>query len=139
MSDTKRNSTPKIIFTCRYRLALTNPDNKVSSSFHEKNMIKDIKRMTNYYRDPKKEIVSMIDYYRGSKQDKIVNLVLEDGHYATENELQKFQIQMSNAIKNSNLYKGVVSFDSDWLIKAINIRELEKIIAKGVMPKFLRK
>ena len=41
MSDTKRNSTPKIIFTCRYRLALTNPDNKVSSSFHEKNMIKD--------------------------------------------------------------------------------------------------
>ena len=139
MSDTKRNSTPKIIFTCRYRLALTNPDNKVSSSFHEKNMIKDIKRMTNYYRDPKKEIVSMIDYYRGSKQDKIVNLVLEDGHYATENELQKFQIQMSNAIKNSNLYKGVVSFDSDWLIKAINIRELEKIIAKEVMPKFLRK
>lgn len=135
----KRNTTPKIIFTCRFRFALNNPDNKFKNKNYKKFLESDVKTMTGYYKDRKKEVVGMIDYYTGSKQERLVNLVLENGKYATEEEQEKIKNQIIKATENSNLYKGVVSFDTEWITQTIGLRDLEKLIATEVMPKFLKR
>lgn len=135
----KRNTTPKIIFTCKFRFALNNPDNKFKNENYKKFLESDVKVMTGYYKDRKKEVIGMIDYYTGSKQERLVNLVLENGNYATEKEQEKIKDQIVKATENSNLYKGVVSFDTDWITQTIGLRDLEKLIATEVMPKFLKR
>lgn len=135
----KRNTTPKIIFTCKFRFALNNPDNKFKNKNYKKFLESDVKVMTGYYKDRKKEVIGMIDYYTGSKQERLVNLVLENGNYATEKEQEKIKDQIVKATENSNLYKGVVSFDTDWITQTIGLRDLEKLIATEVMPKFLKR
>lgn len=134
-----QKTTPKIIFKCRFRFALNNPDNKFrNKKSYKKNLENDVKTMTSYYKDRVKEVVGMIDYYTGSKQDRLVNLVLENGNYATEEEQEKIKNQMIKATENSNLYKGIVSFDTKWINETIGMRDLEKLIATEVMPKFLK-
>lgn len=135
----KRSSTPKIVFTCRFRFALNNPDNKFKNNNYKKSLNGDIGRTIGYYKDKEKEVVGMIDYYTGSKQERLVNLILEDGNYATEEQREKLQSQLIKATDNSNLYKGIVSFDNDWITQTIRIRDLEKLIATEVMPKFLKR
>lgn len=133
------SSTPKIIYTCKYRLGYNNPDNKYKSTSYKQFLKKDAERMTGYYQDKEKEVVGMIDYYMGSKQERPVNLVLENGEYATEKEQEKIKKDIINATENSNLWKGVISFDNEWLTQRITLRDLEKILAKEVIPKFLKK
>ena len=135
----KQSTTPKIIFTCKFRFALNNPDNKFKNSSYKKFLEGDVKRMTGYYKDREKEVVGMIDYYTGSKQERLVNLILENGNYATEQEQEKIKNQFVKATENSNLYKGVVSFDTNWITQTIGMRDLEKLIATEVMPKFLKR
>ena len=135
----KRSSTPKIVFTCRFRFALNNPDNKFKNNNYKKSLNGDIGRTIGYYKDKEKEVVGMIDYYTGSKQERLVYLILEDGNYATEEQREKLQEQLIKATDNSNLYKGIVSFDNDWITQTIRIRDLEKLIATEVMPKFLKR
>ena len=135
----KRNTTPKIVFTCKFRFALNNPDNKFKTESYKKFLESDVKTMTGYYKDRKKEVIGMIDYYTGSKQERLVNLVLENGNYATEKDQEKIKNQFVKATDNSNLYKGVVSFDTNWISQTIGLRDLEKLIAKEVMPKFLKR
>ncbi len=136
----KKTTTPKIVFTCRFRFAVNNPDNPFRNHQSYKEFLEDdVKVMTGYYKDRKKEITGMIDYYSGSKQERLVNLVLENGNYATKQEQEKIKNQMINATVNSNLYKSVVSFDTDWITQTIKIRDLEKLIATEVMPKFLKR
>jgi len=134
----KQTTTPKVIFTCRFRFAVNNPDNKFKGKEYKKFLENDVKVMTGYYKDRKKEIVGMIDYYTGSKQERLVNVVLENGKYATPNEQEKLKEQMIKATENSNLYKGVMSFDTEWLTQTIKIRDLEEMLAKEVIPKFLK-
>ena len=134
----KQSTTPKIIFTCKFRFALNNPDNKFKNSSYKKFLEGDVKRMTGYYKDREKEVVGMIDYYTG-KQERLVNLILENGNYATEQEQEKIKNQFVKATENSNLYKGVVSFDTNWITQTIGMRDLEKLIATEVMPKFLKR
>lgn len=135
----KKTTTPKIIFTCKFRFALNNPDNPFKNQSYKKFLKEDVEVMTGYYQDRKKEVIGMIDYYTGSKQERLVNLVLGNGNYATKQEQEKLKNQMIKATINSNLYKSVVSFDTEWLTQTIKIRDLEKLIATEVMPKFLKR
>ena len=80
----KKTTTPKIIFTCKFRFALNNPDNPFKNQSYKKFLKEDVEVMTGYYQDRKKEVIGMIDYYTGSKQERLVNLVLENGNYATK-------------------------------------------------------
>lgn len=131
-------SSPKVIFTCKFRLGVNNPDNHFKTSGYRKVISKDIRQMTNYYKNKEKEVIGMIDYYTGSKQDNVVNLVLENGKYATLDEQEKIKKDFIKATEYSNLYKGVISFDNDWIYQNINIRDLEKTLATDIIPKFLK-
>lgn len=131
-------NSPKVIFTCKFRLGVNNPDNHFKTSGYRKVISKDIRQMTNYYKNKEKEVIGMIDYYTGSKQHNVVNLVLENGEYATEEEQEKIKKDFIKATEYSNLYKGVISFDNNWIYQNINIRDLEKTLATDIIPKFLK-
>ena len=115
--------SPKVIFNSIFTLALNNPDSKF------KNHNKSIKRVQKMY-----------DYYTGklTKEDTM-NLVIEDGTFATEKEVQKRKKLVVKYLENSNLWQGVLSFNNDYLNKNIDIHKLEKELATNILPKFFRK
>lgn len=132
------SKSPKVIFTCKFRFGVNNPDNHYKKTNYRKVLNSDITEMTNYYKNKEKEVVGMIDYYMGNKQERPVNLVLENGKYATTEEQEKIKKDFIKATENSNLYKGVISFDNEWLYQNIKVRDLEKILATDIIPKFLK-
>lgn len=136
-----QNKSPKVIFACKFTYGLNNLDNKAKTIFTDyTNYLKDdISHLTDYFSDKKKEIVGMIDYYSGMKQEKEVNLVLENGQYATVKQKIKLEHDLLKATENSNLWKGIVSFNNDWINQKIKIKDLEQIFAKEVLPKFFKK
>ena len=131
-------TSPKVIFACKYYLSLNSKDRyiKPTKRFQEQS----INGMFNYFSDVKKKAVNMFDYFEGkiNKEEK-VNLVLENGEYATEEDIKKRKKDYCNYFKDSNLWLGVISFNNDYIDESIELRELEKKIAKEVMPKFLKK
>ena len=129
--------SPKVIFNSIFTLALNNPDSKYKN--HNKS-IKRVQKMYDYYTNEEKRAMSMYDYYTGklTKEDTM-NLVIEDGTFATEKEVQKRKKLVVKYLENSNLWQGVLSFNNDYLNKNIDIHKLEKELATNILPKFFRK
>ena len=129
--------SPKVIFNSIFTLALNNPDSKFKN--HNKS-IKRVQKMYDYYTNEEKRAMSMYDYYTGklTKEDTM-NLVIEDGTFATEKEVEKRKKLAVKYLDNSNLWQGVLSFNNDYLNKNIDIHKLEKELATNILPKFFRK
>lgn len=96
--------------------------------------------MFDYYGNKKKEAFYMLDYLSGkiNKKDRM-NIVLENGEYATKEEIEKRKKQYAKYIENSNIYKLVISFPSGYLEQNTDIKKLEKALAKEIIPIFLKK
>lgn len=129
--------SPKVIFNSIFTLALNNPDSKYKN--HSKS-IKRVQKMYDYYTNEEKRAMSMYDYYTGklTKEDTM-NLIIEDGSFATEKEVQKRKKLAVKYLENSNLWQGVLSFNNDYLNENIDIHKLEKELATNILPKFFRK
>ena len=129
--------SPKVIFNSIFTLALNNPDSKYKN--HNKS-IKRVQKMYDYYTNEEKRAMSMYDYYTGklTKEDTM-NLVIEDGSFATEKEVENRKKLAVKYLDNSNLWQGVLSFNNDYLNKNIDIHKLEKELATNILPKFFRK
>lgn len=129
--------SPKVIFNSIFTLALNNPDSKYKN--HSKS-IKRVQKMYDYYTNEEKRAMSMYDYYTGklTKEDTM-NLIIEDGTFATEKEVEKRKKLAVKYLDNSNLWQGVLSFNNDYLNENIDIHKLEKELATNILPKFFRK
>lgn len=129
--------SPKVIFNSIFTLALNNPDSKFKN--HNKS-IKRVQKMYDYYTNEEKRAMSMYDYYTGklTKEDT-KNLVIENGTFATEKEVEKRKKLAVKYLDNSNLWQGVLSFNNDYLNENIDIHKLEKELATNILPKFFRK
>ena len=129
--------SPKVIFNSIFTLALNNPDSKYKN--HSKS-IKRVQKMYDYYTNEEKRAMSMYDYYTGklTKEDTM-NLIIEDGTFATEKEVEKRKKLAVKYLENSNLWQGVLSFNNDYLNENIDIHKLEKELATNILPKFFRK
>ena len=129
--------SPKVIFNSIFTLALNNPDSKYKN--HNKS-IKRVQKMYDYYTNEEKRAMSMYDYYTGklTKEDTM-NLVIEDGSFATEKEVENRKKLAVKYLDNSNLWQGVLSFNNDYINKNIDIHKLEKELATNILPKFFRK
>ena len=129
--------SPKVVFNTLYTLGLSNPDNKYCNS---KRSIKRIKDMYEYYANEEKRAMSMFDYYDGSlTKDKPMNLILENGKFATKEEIEKRKNLSIKYLQNSNLWQGVISFNNDYINQNINIHVLEKEFATKILPMFFKK
>ena len=129
--------SPKVIFNSIFTLALNNPDSKYKN--HSKS-IKRVQKMYDYYTNEEKRAMSMYDYYTGklTKEDTM-NLIIEDGSFATEKEVQKRKKLAVKYLENSNLWQGVLSFNNDYINENIDIHKLEKELATNILPKFFKR
>ena len=129
--------SPKVIFNSIFTLALNNPDSKFKN--HNKS-IKRVQKMYDYYTNEEKRAMSMYDYYTGKlTKENTMNLIKEDGTFATEKEVEKRKKLAVKYLDNSNLWQGVLSFNNDYLNENIDIHKLEKELATNILPKFFRK
>ena len=130
--------SPKVIFKCNFKFALNHPDRPFTyTETSAKNMIGG---MYNYFSNVQKRAMDMFDYFEGriNKKDT-VNLVLENGKYATDDEIEKRKKEYLEYFKKSNLWQGIISFNNDYINESIELEELEKKIVKEVLPRFFKK
>ena len=130
--------SPKVIFRSSFKFALDHPDRPFTyTEASAKNMIGG---MYNYFSNVKKRAMDMFDYFEG-KINKVntVNLVLENGKYASKEDIEKRKIAYLKYFKKSNLWQGIISFDNDYINESIELEQLEKKIVKEVLPRFFKK
>lgn len=130
-------TSPKVIFNYNFIFAINNRDrNKLSKS----KTIKATQGLFDYYNKDQAKAMNIFDYYSGdiNKNEKM-NIMLEDGNYATENQIKFRKKQYEKYIENSNLARCVISFNNDYVNQKIKLEELEKIIIKKVLPMFFKK
>ena len=96
--------------------------------------------MFDYYADNKKKAFFMLDYFSGKiGKDKEMNIMFENGEYATKDEIEKRKKQYEKYIENSNIEKLVISFPEGYLEENVDIKKFEKDMAKHIIPMFLKK
>ena len=101
-------NSPKVIFNCEYVPSLNNTNNRYKTN----NQIqRTANGMFNYYSDVKKRAMYMFDYYKGylTKEDEM-NLVIENGKYATREDIKTRQLQYQKYIENA--YEKSQNFNS---------------------------
>lgn len=129
--------SPKVIFNSIFTLALNNHDSKYKN--HSKS-IKRVQKMYDYYTDEEKRAMSMYDYYTGKlTKENTMNLIKEDGTFATSKEVEKRKKLAVKYLENSNLWQGVLSFNNDYINENIDIHKLEKELATNILPKFFKR
>lgn len=130
--------SPNVIFACEYLLGIKNKSNNRYGTTYENNRSKDINDMFDYFSNPKKSVIKLFDYYQGHTRKEHYNLILEDGSIATKEDIERRKTNYKKYIKNSNLWKGIISFNNDFIDENISLENLEQRIAKEVIPKFLK-
>lgn len=129
--------SPNVVFNSMFTFAFNNPDNVYTN---KDKTIKRVIDMYKYYIDENKRAVSMFDYYTGKlNKENEMNLIIENGSYATKEEVEKRKKQAVKYLENSNLWQGVISFNNDYINKNIDIHKLEKEMATKVLPMFFKK
>lgn len=130
--------SPNVIFKSKYCLALNCIDNKNNSLSYREDRLKDVDDMIDYFSNAKKKVVGMFEYYMGHTRKENVNLVLENGKYATKQDIKRVKEDYKKYIEKSNLWKGIISFKPEYLTENISIYDLEQKMAKEIMPQFLK-
>jgi len=129
--------SPNVIFNSMFTFGFNNPDNIYTN---KDKTIKRVMDMYKYYTDESKRTVSMFDYYTGKlNKENEMNLIIENGSYATKEEVEKRKKQSVKYLENSNLWQGVISFNNDYINKNIDIHKLEKEMATKILPMFFKK
>ena len=129
--------SPKVIFNSLYTLSINNPDNKYCN---RKRSLKRIVDMYDYYTNEEKRAMSMYDYYTGNiNKDKTMNLILENGKFASEKEVARRKTLAVEYLQDSNLWQGVLSFNNDYINENIDIHKLEQELATNILPMFFKK
>ena len=96
--------------------------------------------MFDYYADNKKKAFFMLDYFQGKfGKEKEMNIMFENGEYATQDEIDKRKKQYEKYIENSNIEKLVISFPEGYLEENVDIKKFERDMAKHIIPMFLKK
>ena len=127
----------KVVFNSIFTFALNNPDGKYKN--HNKS-IKRVQKMYDYYTNEEKRAMSMYDYYTGKlTKENTMNLIKEDGTFATSKEVTKRKKLAVKYLENSNLWQGVLSFNNDYINENIDIHKLEKELATNILPKFFKR
>lgn len=125
--------SPKVIVRTHFDYAINNNSHKT----HLSDSL--VRGMFNYFSNKEKRAINMIDYYTGKiNKNENINLITEDGSYATDGELKNRKKRYGKYIKEANLYQVIVSFNNDYINSHIKLEDLEKLMIKKIIPEFLR-
>ena len=132
-------TSPKVIFNCRFMHAF----NRVDTHYTEKQiegLKKKIARKFDYFSNEEKRVMNLFDYYTGDlTKDETMNFVIENGSYATKDEIEKRKKRFVKYAEKSNLWQGVISFNNDYLTQNITLKDLEQEMVKTILPRFFKK
>lgn len=130
-------TSPKVVVMNKYTPSYNNLNfhYKTKEAVHNSTM-----NMFDYYADNKKKAFFMLDYFSGKiGKDKEMNIMFENGEYATKDQIEQRKRQYEKYIENSNIYKLVISFPERFLEENVDIKTFEKKLAKEIIPQFLKK
>lgn len=130
-------STPNVVIKNMFTPSLKN----LNQSYKTPDKVKkETMNMFDYYADEKKKAFFMLDYFSGKiGKENEMNIIFENGEYATKEEIEKRKKQYVKYIENSNIYKLVISFPENYLEENVDIKKFEKDLAKHIIPMFLKK
>lgn len=130
-------NTPKVVVMNMYTPSYKN----LNQTYSSKEAVYDsTMNMFDYYSDNKKKAFFMLDYFSGKfGKEKEMNIMFENGEYATKDEIEYRKKQYAKYIENSNINKLVISFSEGYLEESVNIKDFEKSLAKHIIPMFLKK
>ena len=131
------SNSPKVVVVNMFTPSFKNLNYKypTKDKVHSSTM-----NMFDYYADNKKKAFFMLDYFQGKfGKDKEMNIMFENGEYATQDEIEKRKKQYEKYIENSNIEKLVISFPEGYLEENVDIKKFEKDMAKHIIPMFLKK
>ncbi|MDD2434831.1 MAG: relaxase MobL [Bacilli bacterium] len=95
--------------------------------------------MFDYFSNEKKKAYYMLDYFSGKlTKEKEMNIIFEDGNYATKEEIEKRKLEYTKYIEKSNIYKLIISFPEEYLENSVDIRKFEKELMLVIIPRFLK-
>ena len=103
-------TSPKVIFNCKFTHAFNRREENYTAKQIE-GLKKKIARKFDYFSNEDKRVMNLFDYYTGelNKNDKM-NLVIENGSYATKEEIEKRKKQFVKYAENSNLWQFPLFF-----------------------------
>lgn len=130
-------SSPKVVVKLDFTKAINSIDR--FNTISDKTADNFIKGMFNYLSNLEKRAMNMFDYYVGkiNNHDE-TNLVMKNGGYASNEDMNKLKKDYKNYFQNANLHRGIISFDKDYLDESIEYSTLEKKLVKEVIPNFLK-
>lgn len=130
-------SSPKVVVKNKYTPSYNNLNfhYRTKEAVHTSTM-----NMFDYFADIKKKAFFMLDYFSGKiGKDEEMNIVFENGEYATKKEIELRKKQYEKYVENSNVYKLIISFPEGYLERSVDIPKFEKKMAKEIIPLFLKK
>lgn len=126
----------KIVCRTDYKLSLSNVDRQ---KIYNKKDIKYVDKIIDYFSDDKKRMLNMLDYFTGKiNKHEDYNLILENGNYATKEELEKRKKYINKQFEKSNIWQVVLSVDKKLVDDNITWRDMELKLAKEILPKFFK-
>ena len=131
------SNSPKVVVVNMFTPSFKNTNYKypTKDKIHSATM-----DMFDYYADNKKKAFFMLDYFQGKfGKEKEMNIMFENGEYATQDEIDKRKKQYEKYIENSNIEKLVISFPEGYLEENVDIKKFERDMAKHIIPMFLKK
>ena len=132
-------TSPKVIFNCKFTHAFNRREENYTAKQIE-GLKKKIARKFDYFSNEDKRVMNLFDYYTGElNKNERMNLVIEDGSYATKEEIEKRKKRFVKYAENSNLWQCVISFNNDYLNEYISLQDLEQELIKNVVPRFFKK
>lgn len=132
-------TSPKVIFNCKFTHAFNRREENYTAKQIE-GLKKKIARKFDYFSNEDKRVMNLFDYYTGElNKSERMNLVIEDGSYATKEEIEKRKKRFVKYAENSNLWQCVISFNNDYLNENISLQDLEQELIKNVLPRFFKK
>ena len=132
-------TSPKVIFNCKFTHAFNRREENYTAKQIE-GLKKRIARKFDYFSNEDKRVMNLFDYYTGElNKNERMNLVIEDGSYATKEEIKKRKKRFVKYAENSNLWQCVISFNNDYLNEYISLQDLEQELIKNVLPRFFKK
>ena len=132
-------TSPKVIFNCKFTHAFNRREENYTAKQIE-GLKKKIARKFDYFSNEDKRVMNLFDYYTGElNKNERMNLVIEDGSYATKEEIEKRKKRFIKYAENSNLWQCVISFNNDYLNENISLQDLEQGLIKNVLPRFFKK
>ena len=129
--------TPNVVVVNKFTPSYRNLNYNYPS---QKSVYNSTMNMFDYYADVKKKAFFMLDYFQGKfGKEKEMNIMFENGEYATQEQIEQRKKQYAKYIENSNIDKLIISFPEGYLEQNVDIPKFEKELAKHIIPMFLKK